>query len=317
LRETWGDNTLDFFYDESGHPYALTYNGTTYYYVTNHQGDVLHILNSSKQVVASYTYDPYGKVLTATGDLAEINPLRYRGYVYDTETGFYYLQSRYYDPTTCRFINPDSYASTGQGILGHNMFAYCNNNPCCHRDDNGMYVVDTDESPDGTTITIKESRSTTSGTVTIIITIDVPALQPYSVSIEGFQLNISTNAIEISTPDGQSFSFNYDSTGIHADSHDIPLTQGDNSSFGFVATKYGFGVQYDTKIEQIDCAIMIMYMPRAIPKAVGRLSSALRSSMGGLAGGVPSWYGSSRYANLAYQSMYGSDKLFGITFIFR
>ena len=138
IRQTWGDNTLDFFYDESGHPYALKYNGTTYYYVTNLQGDVLAILDSSKQVVASYTYDPYGKVLTATGDLAEINPLRYRGYVYDSETGFYYLQSRYYDPTICRFINADSYASTGQGITGCNMFAYCGNNPIVRTDDSGQ-----------------------------------------------------------------------------------------------------------------------------------------------------------------------------------
>ena len=133
LRETWGTNTLDFFYNENGHPYAVTYTNsqgsTTYYYVTNLQGDVLRIVNTSGTIVASYTYDPYGKVLTATGSMATVNPLRYRGYYYDQETGLYYLQSRYYDPTTCRFINADSYASTGQGIIGHNMFAYCNNSP--------------------------------------------------------------------------------------------------------------------------------------------------------------------------------------------
>ncbi len=61
--------------------------------------------------------------------MASINPLRYRGYYYDTETGFYYVQSRYYDPIVKRFINADSYASTGQGFLGYNMFAYCGNNP--------------------------------------------------------------------------------------------------------------------------------------------------------------------------------------------
>ncbi len=61
--------------------------------------------------------------------MASTNPLRYRGYYYDTETGFYYLQSRYYDPLMHRFINPDSYAGTGQGILGYNMFTYCGNNP--------------------------------------------------------------------------------------------------------------------------------------------------------------------------------------------
>ena len=137
IRQTGGGNTLDFFYDESGHPYALTYNGTTYYYVTNLQGDVLEILDGNKQVVASYTYDPYGKVLSAAGTLAEVNPLRYRGYVYDSETGFYYLQSRYYDPAIGRFINADSYVSTGQGFLGHNMFAYCLNNPIIFKDKSG------------------------------------------------------------------------------------------------------------------------------------------------------------------------------------
>ena len=65
------------------------------------------------------------------------NPLRYRGYVYDTETGLYYLQSRYYNPTWGRFINADGYASTGQGIIGNNMFAYCGNNPVIRHDPTG------------------------------------------------------------------------------------------------------------------------------------------------------------------------------------
>ena len=69
--------------------------------------------------------------------VAEMNPLRYRGYYYDTETGFYYLQSRYYDPNLGRFINADAYSSTGQGILGNNMYAYCNNNPVILSDPQG------------------------------------------------------------------------------------------------------------------------------------------------------------------------------------
>ncbi|MGM9601662.1 MAG: RHS repeat-associated core domain-containing protein, partial [Faecousia sp.] len=139
LRETYGNVTMDFLYNNNGYPYALKYNGTTYYYITNLQGDVLSLINASGSTVASYTYDPYGKVLTATGTMAETNPLRYRGYYYDTETSLYYLQSRYYDPTICRFINADSFASTGQGILGHNMFAYCGNNPVNRRDDSGHF----------------------------------------------------------------------------------------------------------------------------------------------------------------------------------
>jgi len=122
-------------------PYSLIYNNgtttTTYYYITNLQGDVMYLVDSSGNEVAAYDYDPYGKVITSTGDLAEINPLRYRGYYYDTETSFYYLQSRYYDPEICRFINADGYSSTGAGFLGYNMFAYCNNNPIAFTDDNG------------------------------------------------------------------------------------------------------------------------------------------------------------------------------------
>ena len=133
---------LDFRYDQNGALYSLTYTvgstSTVYYYITNIQGDVMFMVDGKGNEVAAYTYDPFGKVLTATGTMAEINPLRYRGYYQDSETGFYYLQSRYYDPAICRFINADSYASTGQGLLGYNMFAYCINNPVDRSDFNGL-----------------------------------------------------------------------------------------------------------------------------------------------------------------------------------
>ncbi len=133
--------THNFFYDNTGKPYAMQVNGTTYYYVTNLQGDVMGLVDTSGNSVASYTYDPYGKILTATGALAEKNPLRYRGYYYDSESGLYYLQSRYYDPATRRFVNADSYSSTGQGILGINMFAYCLNDPVNHIDSSGKSAL--------------------------------------------------------------------------------------------------------------------------------------------------------------------------------
>lgn len=117
------------------------YNGTVYYYVTNLQSDVVQIVDASGNSVASYEYDPYGKVISATGTLAEVNPIRYRGYYYDNELGLYYLQSRYYDPTVGRFLNADSYASTGLGFLGHNMFAYCNNSPAAYSDSSGQRMV--------------------------------------------------------------------------------------------------------------------------------------------------------------------------------
>ena len=139
MRMTWGTNTIDFFYDANGTPYAMKYNGTVYYYVTNLQGDVMRIVDASQNIVTSYDYDPYGKVISATGTLANINPLRYRGYVYDQETGFYYLNSRYYDPAVGRFINADNYPSTGQGLSGNNMFAYCGNNPVSREDDGGEF----------------------------------------------------------------------------------------------------------------------------------------------------------------------------------
>jgi len=71
--------------------------------------------------------------------LGALNPFRYRGYVYDTETGLYYLQSRYYDPEVGRFINADIYMSTGQGVLGNNSYAYCANNPTSRVDDEGEF----------------------------------------------------------------------------------------------------------------------------------------------------------------------------------
>ena len=133
---------LDFIYDESGKPFALKYSTDgatfdTYYYVLNLQGDVVKLIQANGHIVAQYTYDAWGYILSSGGNLAEVNPLRYRGYYYDNETGFYYLQSRYYDPANRRFINADRHMSTGQGFVGTNMFAYCNNSP--------VFLVDGDE----------------------------------------------------------------------------------------------------------------------------------------------------------------------------
>ena len=140
---TRGDKTLVFTYDSLG-PRSVVYNGSNYYYyLRNAQGDILGIVSAYGAVVASYTYDVWGNVLSVTGSmsasLGTLNPLRYRGYVYDTETKLYYLNSRYYNPATGRFINADIFVSTGQGVLGNNMFAYCNNNPVNMVDDGGNW----------------------------------------------------------------------------------------------------------------------------------------------------------------------------------
>jgi len=137
-------NTLYFAYEASGTPLSVTYNGTAYYYATNLQGDITAILNTSGTAVVTYTYDAWGNILSTSGSMAGTlgthNPLRYRGYVYDAETGLYYLQSRYYDPEMGRFISADAFVSTGQGLLGNNMFAYCHNNPVNYCDPTGMLL---------------------------------------------------------------------------------------------------------------------------------------------------------------------------------
>lgn len=110
-----------------------------FYYLLNLQGDVIKLVDRYSCVCAGYTYDAWGNILSSSGSMASVNPLRYRGYYYDTETGFYYLQSRYYDPVLKRFINADSYASTGQGFIGYNMFAYCGNSPVNANDPAGYF----------------------------------------------------------------------------------------------------------------------------------------------------------------------------------
>lgn len=117
----------------------------TYTYVKNLQGDVLRILDKTGNVVVNYTYDPWGKpTVTGDEDLAALNPCSYRGYDYDEETGYYYLQSRYYDPQIGRFISIDRYAmlmcNPGNGTQ-YNLFAYCNNSPICFDDPTGEGIV--------------------------------------------------------------------------------------------------------------------------------------------------------------------------------
>ena len=143
LRETYEDIILDFSYDANGYPYALKCNGTTYYYITNLQGDVMYLVDGTGATVAAYEYDPYGNILSATGPMAEINPLRYRGYYYDAELEMYYLQSRYYDPMVGRFINADDMSLLGANELplGLNFMVYCGNDPVNNADPTGFYYI--------------------------------------------------------------------------------------------------------------------------------------------------------------------------------
>ena len=143
-----GNEYIFFLYDENGTAYGfITQNGTEkshYYYEFNLQGDIIGIIDSTGTKVVEYTYGAWGDILSVTGTLADTigqkNPLKYRGYYYDAETGFYYVSSRYYDPEIGRFINADGQiANVGGDILGYNMFAYCMNNPVNMSDPTGNW----------------------------------------------------------------------------------------------------------------------------------------------------------------------------------
>ena len=159
IAEKWSTGAyLLYHYDETGSPYAITYSATgggyaKYYLIKNLQGDVLQIRNVNNTVVANYEYDAWGKVVSikyANGNdinvsnhIGVINPIRYRGYYYDSETGFYYLKSRYYDPAICRFISADdpSYLGAGETTQGLNLFAYCLNDPVNRIDADGNWSM--------------------------------------------------------------------------------------------------------------------------------------------------------------------------------
>ena len=121
------------------------YNNTPYYYLKNIQGDVVGILDANGTQVVSYTYDAWGKLIETTGTLADtighLNPFRYRSYYYDSETELYYINTRYYDPETYRFLNADSVAGVNQDMNAYNIFAYCSNNPINCFDYNGQGKV--------------------------------------------------------------------------------------------------------------------------------------------------------------------------------
>ena len=153
LQEKNNGYELNYYYDSNGMLVSLGYKAAgasleTYYFVTrNLQGDILAIYKSKNSaLVGTYLYDSWGKVVginlaSVSSDpngIMEKNPFRYRGYYYDKETGFYYLKSRYYDPEAKRFINADGLVSTGTGVKGYNMYAYCENNPVNRSDPSGM-----------------------------------------------------------------------------------------------------------------------------------------------------------------------------------
>ena len=141
---TSGTDELHFFYDAQNRPAVAVYNGTTYAYVKSLQGDIVAILDENGNTVVSYGYDAWGAPLWCTGELAEtpgkVRPFRYRGYVFDEETGLYYLRSRYYSIRICRFINSDAVLLKTENFA-HNGYTYCSNNPIYFLDTSGTCVT--------------------------------------------------------------------------------------------------------------------------------------------------------------------------------
>ena len=147
-----GTDELHFFYDAQGKPAMVEFNGSYYAYVHTLQGDIAAIVDNTGTKVVEYGYDGWGKptkawslahpsestLTSAYGKLAQLNPFRYRGYVWDEETGLYSLGSRYYDPAWGRFLNADA-AIRSNKLMEVNVFGYCENNPVNHADIDGNY----------------------------------------------------------------------------------------------------------------------------------------------------------------------------------
>ncbi|MNS66799.1 tRNA nuclease WapA precursor [compost metagenome] len=148
--EKRGTDTIYYTYDAESNLIGFKYKDTQYYYVRNGQGDIIEILDNNLNNVVSYTYDSWGKLISiknASGQditsdktsIGYINEYRYRGYRYDNETSMYYLNSRYYNPELCRFINADAALGQIGNNNGHNMFQYCFNNPINMDDPSGCW----------------------------------------------------------------------------------------------------------------------------------------------------------------------------------
>ena len=159
---------LHFYYDAQSKPSIVIYDSTPYAYLYNLQGDVIALVDGTGAKVVEYTYDAWGKVLSTTGSLAStlgtVQPFRYRGYVYDVETGFYYLRSRYYNPIWQRFCNADI-------LMSNNLYAYCGNKPVSKADRDGKKP---------------EVRYG-------YVMVDYVSLQDYPQNIKGERVEISTN----------------------------------------------------------------------------------------------------------------------------
>jgi len=155
MAEEWGNNLVLYLYDADGSPIGMQYRNTsygegqfdTYWFEKNLQGDVVAVYNHSGIKLIAYTYDAWGNSSVSyynsgASTTATYNPFRYRGYYLDSESGFYYLNSRYYDPAIGRFITADKLSSIKASpfdVADKNLYTYCDNNPVTRKDDGGMF----------------------------------------------------------------------------------------------------------------------------------------------------------------------------------
>ena len=139
IKETRGTTKIEYLHGANG-IIGFRYSGRDFYYVKNAFGDVTTVVDWYGDVFAKYVYDAFGNctITQDTNGIGTHNPIRYRSYYYDTETGLYYLKTRYYDPEIGRFISPDSTKYLDpESIHGLNLYAYCLNNPVMYVDETG------------------------------------------------------------------------------------------------------------------------------------------------------------------------------------
>ena len=146
MADVGASDAFYFHYSSGGELIGYTYKTadaeTECILVKNQQGDVERVISADGTMLAAYTYDAWGNILTSEGSLAQQNPIRYRGYYFDTETSLYYVSSRYYDSKIGRWISadaPETLTADFENLAQYNLFAYCFNNPVNTFDETGTW----------------------------------------------------------------------------------------------------------------------------------------------------------------------------------
>ena len=200
------NDELHFFYDNQGRLAKVKYNGVTYTYLHNLQGDVVGILDSAGNLVVEYKYNAWGTILSKTGSmvgtLGHRNPFRYRGYIYDEETWMYWLKSRYYYPELHRFISADAHLGHA-GILSHNAYAYCKNIPVICTDPNGRapkwseiwFAIRHPGIASAIGQVVEGKRNKNISTTAVRFSISLGLKQPESAQKEGTQVNAMRHSV--------------------------------------------------------------------------------------------------------------------------